>query len=320
MGDAHPRGDTHTVSLSPRPPAHRGGRGPTGRDTGRTVVGPAVVAAVMVLLLVCAAAVWVANLVSSATTDADAPLPTDDAGPAPTTPALSFVGFDAGDIMSDAVFFDATTMDERQIAAFIDTWNAGCRTGSDGSPCLADYREDTASQPADAWCPGGFEGTTGDTAAAVISKAARGCGINPQVLLTILQKEQGLLTASGDSLDATRYRSAMGYACPDGSDCDPVYADFSRQVWFAARQFQIYRSDPASFGVIPGQSVAIRFAPNPSCGSAEVTVLNQATAGLYAYTPYQPDEAAMLGGVDSCASFGNLNFYAYFTAWFGSTH
>lgn len=284
------------------------------------MVGAAVVGVVLVVVALSAAFTWVADLVSSAGEGRESSTTQETLAPEPTTPPLSYVGFEAGDIMSDEVFFDSSTMDEDQIADFIERWNAGCRTGGDGTPCLADYREDTSSQVADGWCPGGFEGASNDTAASIIDKVAQGCGINPQVLLTILQKEQGLVTASGEGLDATRYRAAMGYGCPDGSECDPRYAGFFNQVWYAARQFQIYRSDPAEYGVVPGQEVDLAYNPDSSCGSSTVTVLNQATAGLYAYTPYQPDEAATLGGADDCSSFGNLNFYAYFTAWFGSTH
>ena len=48
-----------------------------------------------------------------------------------------------------------------------------------------------------------------------------------------------------------------------------------------------------------------------------MTVANQATAGLYNYTPFQPNEAAAHGG-DQCTSWGNWNFYGYFKTLFGS--
>lgn len=51
----------------------------------------------------------------------------------------------------------------------------------------------------------------------------------------ILQKEQGLVTASGPALVPSRYRSAMGYACPDTATCNDDFSGFARQVWFAAR-------------------------------------------------------------------------------------
>lgn len=304
------------MTAPPSWPAPRAPRRPRAR---RWVLVPLLGGAVAIVVAFSLFISWLADLATSGAGGAGAES-TVSLAPEPTTPALSYVGFDAGDIMSDAVFFDSSTMGETQIADFIATWNAGCRTGGDGTVCLADHTEDTVSQAPDRWCTGGFTGATGDTAASIVFKAARGCGINPQVLLTVLQKEQGLITASGDSLNASRYRSATGYACPDGATCDPAYRGFARQVYFAARQFQKYRSDPAAFGFVPGRTSEVAYGPNASCGSAPVAILNQATAGLYAYTPYQPDAAALVGGTDSCASFGNLNFYAYFTAWFGSTH
>ncbi|MBC7404826.1 MAG: hypothetical protein H7252_03970 [Cytophaga sp.] len=49
---------------------------------------------------------------------------------------------------------------------------------------------------------------------------------------------------------------------------------------------------------------------------------NQATAGLYNYTPYQPNTAALAnlyGTGDSCSAYGNRNFWRMFYDWFGST-
>lgn len=235
--------------------------------------------------------------------------------PEPVTPPLSFEGFDAGRIIEDEQFFntDAYTLD--QTAGFIAKWNEGCRTGVDGTVCLADYVENSPSFEADSYCPGGFEGAAGDTAASIIWKAAQGCGINPQVLLTTLQKEQGLVTASGYRLDETRYAIAMGYACPDSANCDPTYFGFATQVFYAARQFRVYEQNPEAYMVDAGREDFVPYAPG-DCGGSVVFVENQATANLYNYTPYQPDEAALAGSSGPCSSFGNLNFYAYFNAWF----
>src|SRR5690606_7604841 len=62
--------------------------------------------------------------------------------------------------------------------------------------------------------------------------------------------------------------------------------------------------------------------PNTSCGSSTVYISNQATAGLYIYTPYRPNQAALnnlYGTGDSCSSYGNRNFWRMFNDWFGST-
>lgn len=144
--------------------------------------------------------------------------------------------------------------------------------------------------------------------------------MSPKALLVILQKEQGLVTASGPALVPSRYRSAMGYACPDTATCNDDFSGFARQVWFAARQFRVYEGDPGHFSFRAGETRPVLFNPDPDCGSRVVTMENQATAGLYNYTPYQPDDAALSGSGSSCSSGGTLNFFAYWKAWFGDTH
>jgi uncharacterized protein with LGFP repeats len=61
---------------------------------------------------------------------------------------------------------------------------------------------------------------------------------------------------------------------------------------------------------------------NVRCGTASVHLTNIATASLYNYTPYVPNQAALAAGYkpgDDCSSYGNRNFWNYFTDWFGST-
>ena len=238
--------------------------------------------------------------------------------PDPKAPPLSYEGFQAGNILSDQQFFDADSYTEDQIASFITKWNEGCKTGLDGTPCLADYTEDAPSFEPDEYCPGGFQGQPGDSAARILWRASQGCGINPQVLLTILQKEQGLITASGVRLTQTRYSIAMGYACPDGTACDPTYFGFAAQVYYAARQMRVYEHNPGEYMSRAQETIDIPFSPRPECESAPVFVENLATSNLYNYTPYQPDAAALGGGEGRCSSWGNLNFYAFFNAWFGT--
>ena len=240
--------------------------------------------------------------------------------PEPVTPELDYAGFDPGDIISDQRFFDTDTMTADDIRAFIDEWNAGCRTGRDGTPCLSDYVEDAPRFAPDDLCPGGFSGEAGDDAATIVWRAATGCGINPQVLLVTLQKEQGLITASGGRLNATRYDTAMGYACPDDGSCDGDFHGFARQMYYAARQFQRYAAYPGEYTYHADQTVAVPFAAGDECGAEEVHIVNQATANLYNYTPHQPNGDALSDVRGTCSSWGNLNFYAYFNAWFGSTH
>jgi len=136
----------------------------------------------------------------------------------------------------------------------------------------------------------------------------------------MLQKEQCLVTSFSPS--ASAYRSAMGYGCPDSSVCDTQYYGFFNQVYKAARQFKRYAAYPTDYTYRAGRVNAILFNPNTACGSGQVYIENQATAGLYIYTPYQPNAAALAslyGSGDSCSAYGNRNFWRDYTDWFGST-
>lgn len=295
------------------------GRSETGRNVTLTII-TLVALALAVYIVFRAVTGWVGEVFHSATVKEEAPEETVEVvKPEPRTPPLPIDGFDASLIISDEQFFDTAAYDQAQVESFIAKWNDGCRTGSDGAPCLSEYREDTPSFEGDVYCPDGFTGETGDTAASVIWKSAQSCGINPQVLLTILQKEQGLITSSGAGLNETRYAIAMGYACPDASMCDPEYFGFAPQVYYAARQMRVYEFYPNDFMVGVQRGDYVPYAPNPDCGGTPLYVQNLATSNLYNYTPYQPDSAALAGDPGPCSSVGNLNFYAYFTAWFGTS-
>ncbi|OCG73912.1 hypothetical protein [Microbacterium sediminis] len=229
----------------------------------------------------------------------------------------SLVGFKAGNIISDAKMFASGTMSAAQIQSFLNGKVPKCQSGY---VCLKDYKQNTATKAASRWCPGTYQGAQAESAATIISKAARACGVNEQVLLVMLQKEQGLVTHVWPS--DWRYTIAMGYACPDNAACDATYYGFQNQIYMAASQLKRYTLD-SWFNWYPvGKTSNVRWHPNASCGSGPVLIENKATAALYYYTPYQPNAAALRAGYgtgDSCSAYGNRNFYNYFTDWFGST-
>ncbi|MCL2422452.1 MAG: hypothetical protein FWD11_00930, partial [Micrococcales bacterium] len=236
----------------------------------------------------------------------------------PAGEAADLTGFRPGLIISDGIFFDSTTMTAAQIDSFLKTKGAACQAGA--MPCLKDYRQTTTSKPADTNCPGGYTGAANESAGTMIAKVAKGCGINPQVLLVMLQKEQGLVTISTPA--KSRYDKAMGFACPDTTGCDAQYYGFFTQVYKAAWQLQNYTHNPTRYGYRAGVTNQILYHPNTTCGKKSVHIENQATANLYIYTPYVPNEAALAAGYgtgNACSSYGNRNFYNYFTDWFGST-
>ena len=237
-------------------------------------------------------------------------------GPAERAVAADAADFDPGNIVSDAVFYDSRTMTVEQIQAFLNARVPTCRAGY---TCLKDYWETTRSQPARSEGCAAYAGQH-ESAARIIYKVATACGINPRSILVLLEKEQGLVS---DSWPTTRqYRSATGYGCPDTADCDANYYGFFNQVYNAAWQFKKYRATPGTRGYQAGRWNTILWHPNTGCGSSQVYIQNQATAGLYIYTPYRPNAAALAnlyGAGDACSSYGNRNFWRIFTDWFGST-
>lgn len=238
---------------------------------------------------------------------------------APSATAAPVTGFDAGHIISDVIFYDWQRMSAGEIDQFVRAQGAACVPAA-GSTCLKDYVETTPTRPASALCPRTYTGASRESAATIVAKAAVACGINPQVLLVMLQKEQGLLTAPTGRPAAT-YARALGLSCPDTAPCDPRYAGFANQVYSAAERFQTYRTYPSRYNHQAGTWNQVRYHPDPTCGSSLVLIRNQATASLYNYTPYQPNAAALAAGSgtgDRCSSYGNRNFHRYFTQWFGS--
>ncbi|PRB15141.1 hypothetical protein [Microbacterium sp. MYb62] len=237
---------------------------------------------------------------------------------AATQPVKSLVtdSFRAGNIISDSVFYDDSTMSAASIDSFFRSKVSSCRSGY---VCLKDYRQNTPNRAGDKYC-NGYQGAGNESAATIIYKVAQSCGINPQVFIVMLQKEQGLVTHTWPS--DWRYTMALGQGCPDTAPCDPAFAGFFYQIYGAGRQMKIYTEGRYFTYYAPGKTWNILYNPNAACGRGPVYVENAATSALYYYTPYQPNAAALRAGYgegDGCSAYGNRNFHNYFTDWFGST-
>ena len=166
-----------------------------------------------------------------------------------------------------------------------------------GYTCIKDYRQNTDNRPADRYCDG-YTGRANESASTIIDRVARSCGISQKSLLVLLQKEQGLITSTAPS--AWNYSAATGQGCPDTAPCDASTSGFFYQVYYAARQFEIYRLSPTSWGYQAGRYNNILYNPNGNCGTQRVYIENQATAGLYIYTPYVPNQAALNNLYGTC--------------------
>ena len=252
--------------------------------------------------------------------------------------ALSASDWQPGRIIDDSVFFNPNTMSSQDIQNFLNSKVPVCDTNGtqiySGSQtraqysqahgvstpfiCLKNYSQTVPAMPADAYCGAIPAGSA--SAATIIKEVSAACTINPQIILVLLQKETGIIT--DDWPWPFEYDQATGYACPDSGSCDPNFAGFFNQVYYGARQYQKYAKQPQLFNYSAGQTSYVAYSPDSSCGGTSVAIQNQATAGLYNYTPYQPNQNALsnLNGSssDPCASYGNRNFWVYFWNWFGN--
>ena len=180
------------------------------------------------------------------------------------------------------------------------------------------------------------------TAAELIYDAAGAAGINPQVLIVTLQKEQTLITkvfTTDADLQKALDRS-LGYGCPDNSPCQASFLGFYAQIfgtfdsennrWIGAAKSLSRSFTYESGGVRVGrgplidansrvfgggpyvrpskQGDVVTFENETSNGftgvpkEQSVTLKNFAVAALYRYTPHVYN--------------GNYNFWKFYQAWF----
>lgn len=215
--------------------------------------------------------------------------------------------------------------------------------------CLRDFYEVPKTSPGPGVPANNYGGAAipagAISAAQMIYDAAQTYTISPKVLLTTIQKESAGPLTVDEWPYLSQYTYAMGAQCPDGPDgaqCDPNYSGFSIQIRESARLMRYYLNNmnqpwwsykepgtnfiywnvtTATYINSSGQSVP--------CGGANVNIETMATAALYTYTPYQPNQAALTylntavpsgTGFDSrCAAYGNRNFWRIFSNWFGTT-
>ena len=279
----------------------------------------------------------------------------------PDSNAASTADFKAGDIIDDETFYNKDSMTVEQIQAHLNKYNPTCDTWGTGpvgsgrtingksvpaNTKRADYAKQMRAasktryhDPPYVCIQNYYENPTTHrtlfdsnnkiesgmlSSAQIIYKAAQQYGINPQVLLVMLKKES---YAWGDNWPLKdEYNTVMGYACPDNAACDTKYYGFYNQVMTAAWQLNKYKTDwenkTFKFNYRPGAVNNIYYSPTTSCGKKQVYIENIATASLYIYTPYTPNDAALKAypGTAACGSYGNRNFFMYFTEWFGGTH
>ncbi|MBR0403202.1 RICIN domain-containing protein [Candidatus Saccharibacteria bacterium] len=224
-------------------------------------------------------------------------------------------GFDPGNIISDAAMRDYNSLSEADIQNFLKSKNSCNDTNLSKTGNNVDYLSENSPY---SWhvkdghyvCMAD-ETFNGGTAAQIIYRAAQDYHINPKVLIVLLEKEQSLVRDTFPN--SVQYRSATGYGCPDTAACDSKYYGLNNQIRNAAAMFNDVLN--GGWTNYPVGNNYIQYNPKTSCGGSTVFVRNLATSALYRYTPYQPGGDAN----SDCAAYGNLNFYNFYTNWFGST-
>jgi len=251
--------------------------------------------------------------------------------PLPSVPAwfTTWSTWDPGNLINDALFWDGHAMDAAAVQSFLDSKVAACDYSRARAECLKSYSQTTPTMSADdgkgslgnVYCTAIPGSATPISAARIIAEIGAACGVSQKVLLVTLQKEQSLVTDTWPY--PSQYANATGFGCPDTAPCDPAYNGFFYQVYYAARQFQVYQQRSNLFNYAAGGTYQIQYSPIGGCGTGTVRIANAATAALYNYTPYTPNVAAIqnpYGTGDSCSAYGNRNFVVFWWDWFGDPH
>lgn len=247
---------------------------------------------------------------------------------APKAHAANAAQFDPGNIISDSVFYDFGTMTAVDIQRFLNSKLPTCNDNDGGPKCIRDFVTDTPAMTGESGRCESLPAMQNQTAAQIIYTVANACKINPRVLIVTLQKEQGLI--QGANPTKRMYDFAMGMNCPDTADCARSSAGFFYQMYKGAGQLQWYGDPRGSFTYLRvgtnitrrHQAANVEASRGIDCGSKTFMLKSQATASLYYYTPYVPNEAAMrnlYGTGDACSAYGNRNFWRFYTDWFGNT-
>jgi hypothetical protein len=184
--------------------------------------------------------------------------------------------FNKNEIISQFQMFDYNSMSESEIQSFLvskssylanyytEGWPINCdtKTGADTSNCLTMVRM---------------------KASAIIHSAAQRYRVNPRFILTMLQKEQGLIQWAGTPPDK-RLDWATGYAVCDGCSLSSPkvlkYKGFGKQVDNVAGAMKFYSDNCNIYAYIKKAGTSY------SIDGEIVKAQNQPTANLYTYTPH----------------------------------
>lgn len=250
------------------------------------------------------------------------------------TPVAS-ADFNPSNLIDDSIYENTSSMTAGQIDAFLNSFPQSCISYNNGFTTA-----DPTGWSASVSSNHGYTFGGNVSAGQAISDAAHIYGLNPQVILATLQKEQSVVTGSAGCHYsnpspgmACTYSGggcvfiAMSYACPGG--CDASYDGFSLQLiagsWLLRfAEQRAYGNLTGYVGHDPGDE-NINYSGPMTAGTRQrsasapaiyydgtyttqdgtsVTITDGGTAALYYYTPFIS---------------GNRSFDSLFQSWFGPT-
>lgn len=146
-------------------------------------------------------------------------------------------------------------------------------------------------------------------ASVIVYEASQTWKISPRVMLTMLQKEQSLITRTW--LAPQTLNRAIGAGCPDSRT--NKYPGFGNQIWNGARLLDGYGEEGKTTEYVPHPWT--RGMTNSFTGPVARTD-NIATYKLYVYNP-SIGAKAPYGDLSRQSCSGNANFWKIYWAYFG---
>lgn len=229
----------------------------------------------------------------------------------------------------------SSTMSKTQIQSFLSSKGSGLASRSYTLDC---YGQDSKERewytsigaPCDKKIP----------ASQIIYYVGRIYGINPQVILATLQKEQSLITSSNPT--SWQINNAMGYNCPTSGSCSSpgFFVQLDHGTWVLRYHYERARGNmdwwrPSTSwtcgsaksyykpDLYPGTYT--RFYDGNGVHYRTHKIANPATSALYCYTPHaynNPDGLYDLPKYGTKGQYysGSYNFTIWFQRWFGSVY
>ncbi len=254
--------------------------------------------------------------------------------------------YEGGNLIDDSVFLNAGSMTKTDIQSFLAGKNAGLANLSFVLDC-----DIAGTQAKQIYLSIGAPCGQSTPASHIIYYSAQIYGINPQVILATMQKEQSLTTAANPT--SWQLNQAMGYNCPTSGGCNAstFFYQIDNGTWVLRFHYERARGNmnwwytSASWtcgtekayykpNLYPGKNVD--FFDQDGKYYRTHYISNAATSAFYCYTPHafnnhrngvpaQSVPAGTLcysvhpeyGSTGRCYT-GSYNFVKFFELWFGS--